>query len=114
MEVAGETNHTLPEAADYAGCTESEINEWLASGLPGIGNVRDSATAEYVFSAGDLRTLRNHNISVLVASIFDTPSDWLDSPNPYLGGFAPRDLIGSERDVLVLELLEGMCHGVPT
>lgn len=114
MGGAGETKYTLAEAADYAGSTEFEINSWLASGVPGVKSIRDSMSGEYVFTAGDLRTLRNHNIAVLVASLFANPNEWLDSPNPYLGGFAPRDLLGSKRDVLVLELLEEMCHGVPT
>jgi hypothetical protein len=114
MAVATETKYTLAEAADYTGSTESEVSKWLASGVLGVDATKDSMTGECVFSGSDLRVLRNHNVSVLVASIFDAPNDWLDSPNPCLGGFPPRDLLGTERDVLVLELLEGICHGIPT
>jgi hypothetical protein len=49
-----------------------------------------------------------------VQSIFGDDEEWLRTPNEYLGGFPPRELIGTDREHLVVELVEGIKHGVTT
>jgi Protein of unknown function (DUF2384) len=39
---------------------------------------------------------------------------WLDSPNSFLGGEKPRDLIGTEMEREVRDLLRGIKDGITT
>lgn len=48
------------------------------------------------------------------ASVLADPRDWLDMPNDQLGGERPNDLIGTEREQAVRDLLRAVKHGMPT
>jgi hypothetical protein len=49
-----------------------------------------------------------------VASVVTDPADWLNEPNDQLGGERPKDLIGTEREQHVRDLLRAIKHGMPT
>ena len=49
-----------------------------------------------------------------VRKIFPDPEAWLDTPNEHLMGRTPRELLGTEREILVSDLLWRIKHGIPT
>jgi uncharacterized protein (DUF2384 family) len=49
-----------------------------------------------------------------IATLVADPAQWLDTPNDQLGGQKPRDLIGTEREQLLRDLLRAIKYGIPT
>jgi len=49
-----------------------------------------------------------------VATLIDDPSEWLATPNTRLGGDKPQDLIGTDREQLLRDLLRSIKYGIPT
>ncbi len=49
-----------------------------------------------------------------VAKLIKEPKRWLESPNNLLGGQKPNDLIGTEREEHVRNLLRAIKYGIPT
>lgn len=49
-----------------------------------------------------------------VASVLADAGHWLNMPNDQLGGERPSDLIGTEREQAVRDLLRAIKHGMPT
>lgn len=47
-----------------------------------------------------------------IAACFSQPEQWIDLPNAWLGGRTPRELLGTQDEQLVLDLIEGIKHGV--
>jgi len=54
------------------------------------------------------------NIRDEVADLVDDATQWLDMPNSQLGGIRPKDLIGTEREQLLRDLLRAIKFGMPT
>jgi len=54
------------------------------------------------------------NILDDVRKVFPDSKAWLDAPNDSLGGEKPRDLIGTEREWEVRQLLRGIEDGITT
>ena len=54
------------------------------------------------------------NIRDEVADLVDDPTQWLEMPNSQLGGIRPKDLIGTEREQLLRDLLRAIKFGMPT
>jgi hypothetical protein len=53
------------------------------------------------------------DILVDVADVVPIPG-WLDAPNVNLGGYTPRSLIGTDREVHLRELLRAIKYGLFT
>lgn len=49
-----------------------------------------------------------------VKTMIAEPAKWLDTPNDRLGGQKPGDLIGTEREQLVRDLLRALKYGLFT
>lgn len=49
-----------------------------------------------------------------VKALVANPSMWLAAPNDQLGGQKPRDLIGTDREQLLRDLLRAIKYGMPT
>jgi Protein of unknown function (DUF2384) len=49
-----------------------------------------------------------------VTALVADPSKWLDTPNSQLGGNKPKDLIGTDREQLLRDLLRAIKYGMPT
>ena len=49
-----------------------------------------------------------------VKRIFDDPDLWLDTPNSRTRGEKPRDLIGTENEWIVRDLIRRIKHGIPS
>lgn len=49
-----------------------------------------------------------------VADLIDKPSQWLNTQNSQLGGHKPKDLIGTDQEPLLRDLLRAIKHGMPT
>ena len=49
-----------------------------------------------------------------VADLLADPSEWLNTPNARLGGKKPGDLIGTDREQLLRDLLRAIKYGMPT
>ena len=47
-----------------------------------------------------------------VAEILAEPERWLDTPNERLGGEKPRDLIGTDREQHLRDLLRAVKYGL--
>jgi hypothetical protein len=47
-----------------------------------------------------------------IASVVQDPDGWLSQPNDQLGGQKPGDLIGTEREQSVRDLLRAIKHGM--
>jgi hypothetical protein len=54
------------------------------------------------------------NIRDEVADLVDKPNEWLRMPNSQLGGIKPEDLIGTDREQLLRDLLRAIKFGMPT
>jgi len=54
------------------------------------------------------------NIRDEVANLVDNPTQWLDFPNSQLGGVKPKELIGTNREQLLRDLLRAIKFGMPT
>jgi uncharacterized protein (DUF2384 family) len=48
-----------------------------------------------------------------VADIVADPGQWLDMPNDQLGGRKPKDLIGTDQEQRVRDLLRAIEYGMP-
>jgi hypothetical protein len=49
-----------------------------------------------------------------VARVVAEPREWLDTPNDRLGGLKPKELIGTNREPLLHDLLRAIKQGMPT
>ncbi|MEX0716761.1 MAG: hypothetical protein WD066_09245 [Planctomycetaceae bacterium] len=47
----------------------------------------------------------------LARQLLERPDEWLDTNNDQLGGEKPRDLIGTPKEPVLRNLLEGIMHG---
>jgi hypothetical protein len=53
------------------------------------------------------------DLESLIAELIDKPDEWMDTPNDQLSGEKPRDLIGTNREERVRELLRAIKIGIP-
>jgi hypothetical protein len=49
-----------------------------------------------------------------IADLVDDPGEWLNTPNTRLGGTKPTDLIGTDREQLLRDLLQAIRYAMPT
>jgi uncharacterized protein (DUF2384 family) len=49
-----------------------------------------------------------------IEALIAEPDKWLKTPNDQLGGDRPRDLIGTNREQLLRDLLRAIKYGMPT
>jgi uncharacterized protein (DUF2384 family) len=49
-----------------------------------------------------------------IEALVDEPEKWLDAPNDQLGGERPRDLISTDREQVLRDLLRAIRYGIPT
>jgi uncharacterized protein (DUF2384 family) len=49
-----------------------------------------------------------------IATLIADPSQWLDTPHARLGGAKPKDLIGTDREQFLRDLLRSIKYGMPT
>jgi hypothetical protein len=54
------------------------------------------------------------DIRLDVADLIADPAQWLDMPNSQLAGQKPNDLIGTEREQLLRDLLRAIKYGLGT
>ena len=47
-----------------------------------------------------------------IVTLVDQPDKWLEMPNNRLGGQKPKDLIGTEREQLLRDLLRAIKYGM--
>ncbi len=52
------------------------------------------------------------DIFELVRDVVDDPDVWLERPHEMLGAKSPRELIGTNREQFVRNLLRGLKHGM--
>jgi uncharacterized protein (DUF2384 family) len=64
-------------------------------------------------SRNDLFPDEDADIRKEVATLIDDPSKWLDMPNTQLAGTKPKDLIGTEREQMLRDLLRSIKYGIP-
>jgi hypothetical protein len=49
-----------------------------------------------------------------IDELVDDPAKWLDEPNDQLGGKKPSELIGTDREQRLRDLLRAIKYGIPT
>ncbi len=49
-----------------------------------------------------------------IEALVKEPRRWMDAPNDQLGGEKPRDLIGTNREQRLRDLLRAIRYGIPT
>jgi Protein of unknown function (DUF2384) len=49
----------------------------------------------------------------LIDEVIDEPEQWLNAPNDQLGGEKPVDLLGSDRESLLRQLVRAIKIGMP-
>ncbi len=49
-----------------------------------------------------------------IKGLIAEPAKWLETPNDQLGGQKPRDLIGTDREQLLRDLLRSIKYGMTT
>jgi hypothetical protein len=67
-----------------------------------------------IFMPNDLFPGEDPDIRKEVADLVADPSEWLSTPNTRLGGMKPEDLIGTDREQLLRDLLRAVKYGMPT
>ena len=65
-------------------------------------------------SANGLLPGEKKDIRQEIRAMVAEPAKWLDMPNDRLGGEKPKDLIGTEREQLLRDLLRAIKYGMPT
>lgn len=51
-------------------------------------------------------------IKTLVQELIEKPDEWLDTQNDQLGGAKPRDLLGTPKETVLLDLLNAIKYGM--
>jgi hypothetical protein len=51
-------------------------------------------------------------IESLISEVIDDPDRWLDTPHPMLGGLKPREMIGTDSEVRLRELVRAIKIGM--
>ncbi len=54
------------------------------------------------------------DIKSLIAEVIDRPDEWMNHPNDQLGGKKPRELIGTDHEERVRELVRAIKIGMFT
>ncbi len=111
MHLVPDQEYDLSEAAQFLDLSESTLERWIATGRVTLTGGNDVSSGEYKFTAQDLKALRTQAIALAIDSVIDEPDEWLDSPNPWMGGHSPRELLGTDREQLVIDVIEGIKHG---
>jgi hypothetical protein len=65
-------------------------------------------------SANGLFSDEEPDIEQEVKNLIADPGQWLDTPNTQLGGTRPKDLIGTDREQFLRDLLRSIKYGMPT
>lgn len=55
----------------------------------------------------------NCEIACLVRDVVDDPARWMDTPNDQLGGAKPHELLGTDKERILKDLLRSIKHGMP-
>ena len=57
-------------------------------------------------------SIRTTQINLELCLLFHDPDSFLDAPNAWLNGARPRELIGTENEHQVIEVIVGMKQGI--
>ena len=49
-----------------------------------------------------------------ITDLIDDPATWLDTPHARFAGAKPKDLIGTDREQMLRDLLRSIKYGIPT
>lgn len=101
---------TLGDVVEEIGVSESTLREWINSQVVDVDlrALRGLGT----FTAEDVRVLLHHKLLHDIQVLFEDPDAWLDTPNPYVGGVAPRNLLGTDQQEIVRDAIESIEHGM--
>jgi hypothetical protein len=110
MEFEQAAHVGLEDLASYLGMEPSMVEEWLTSGQL-LEYAQRNQGGKWEFSILDMRKLRTHHVVDTIRSLIVDPEEWLDMPNPWMGGDSPRELLGTDREQLVIDVIEGIKYG---
>ena len=54
------------------------------------------------------------DVQDLAAAVLADPDQWMDTPHPLLGGYRPQDLIGTNHEQQLRDLLRSIKYGMPS
>jgi hypothetical protein len=96
---------SLSELSSDLGIERDDLIQCIASaGIP----IGDQAVR---FTDEQARAIRSAWLRHEIHTLIDQPGDWLQMPNPWLGGHSPEELMGSDKEQLVVDIIEGLRHG---
>ena len=52
------------------------------------------------------------DLESLIAEVVADPDQWMDAPNDQLGGYKPRELVGTEREGQLRDLARAIKNGM--
>jgi hypothetical protein len=110
-ELSVENSVTIPELCYVLGIRESTVLNWIGSRKVDIQR-DEKVTSSTILTSVEAGAIRSEWLRELIYSVIDEPEDWMSMPNPWLGGHSPDELIGTDREQLVIDIVEGVRQGV--
>jgi hypothetical protein len=110
-ELSVENSVTIPELCYVLGIRESTVLNWIGSRKVDIQR-DEKVTSSTILTSVEAGAIRSEWLRELIHSVIDEPEDWMSMPNPWLGGHSPDELIGTDREQLVIDIVEGVRQGV--
>jgi hypothetical protein len=111
MQASSDPFCDLSQAAALVGTSEDELREFIRGGKSESVSAGEAAVDATHFSASELDKIRTGLLLQSVFEVMEHPVAWLDMPNPWLGGLPPRQLLGTDREQLVRDIVEGIKYG---
>jgi hypothetical protein len=88
-----------------------QLKSILVSLIP-PDSIRDAREALAEADAEEAPPFTVRSVQDLAEDLLMYPEQWLDNPNPNFGGRKPRDLIGTDEEVKVYNILNAADQGL--
>ena len=104
---------TVDEAAERAGAVPEAIRRWIGDGGARVDRMRYDTDR---LNNDDVRALITYKLQVDITRLFDGDEEkvdaWLDTVNVDIGGYTPRELIGTDDEEILRNHVGRMIHGM--
>ena len=74
--------------------------------------VTDDPVSEPSAVLTDNHPVRSHELDSLLADVVEHPEIWMSTPSVQLGGRRPIDLVGTEEESKILDILHAVDQGL--
>jgi Protein of unknown function (DUF2384) len=73
--------------------------------------VKDDPVLEQNAVLSENRPMRSHELDTLLADVVEHPENWMSTPSAQLGGRRPSDLVGTEEEFKIFDILHAVDQG---